>query len=250
VLYALTPRYSLYASYADIYQSAGPVRRSGGDLLRPADGVVIETGIKGAWREGLLNGTLAVYRIRQYGLPRFDASALPGSPFTPGCCYVPDASRTSKGVDAELSGTFAPGWLLGAGYTFNNNRDDNRAQLSRETPKHLMNLWVSGQLPGGLRRFTVGATLHAQSGNSKSGTVCPLVHGFPDCSAPLIFVDEQASYAVVDLRAGYQVDSHWRAAVSVGNLFDRSYLETVGFPNGDNWYGEPRTFLFRLDGRY
>jgi outer membrane receptor for ferric coprogen and ferric-rhodotorulic acid len=32
---------------------------------------------------------------------------------------VPDAVNKAKGVDAELSGRFAPGWLIGAGYTFN-----------------------------------------------------------------------------------------------------------------------------------
>ena len=37
---------------------------------------------------------------------------------------------------------------------------------------------------------------------------------------------------------------------SPGRVLDRSYLQTVGIPEGDNWYGEPRSFLLRLDGRY
>ena len=49
---------------------------------------------------------------------------------------------------------------------------------------------------------------------------------------------------------GYQIDSNWRAALSVSNVFDRVYYQTIGSPIGGNWYGEPRGLLFRLDAKY
>jgi outer membrane receptor for ferric coprogen and ferric-rhodotorulic acid len=119
-------------------------------------------------------------------------------------------------------------------------------RLSDETPRHLANLWLSGQLPGVLNRFAVGSTVHAQSSNSKSGTVCANA----ECSAIRDFKVEQGTYMVVDARTSYQVDAHWRAALSIVNVFDRRYLQTVALPSGGNWFGEPRGFLFRLDGRF
>jgi outer membrane receptor for ferric coprogen and ferric-rhodotorulic acid len=54
----------------------------------------------------------------------------------------------------------------------------------------------------------------------------------------------------LDLRAGYQVDSHWRVALRVNNVFDKVYYESIGDPTGNNWYGEPRNFLVRIDGNF
>jgi outer-membrane receptor for ferric coprogen and ferric-rhodotorulic acid len=55
---------------------------------------------------------------------------------------------------------------------------------------------------------------------------------------------------VINLRAGYQIDAHWRAALSVNNVFDRIYYQTIGIPTGNNWYGEPCGFVLRVDARY
>jgi outer membrane receptor for ferric coprogen and ferric-rhodotorulic acid len=38
--------------------------------------------------------------------------------------------------------------------------------------------------------------------------------------------------------------------LSVNNLLDRRYYQTVDATAGGNWYGEPRNFMLRLDGRY
>ena len=60
----------------------------------------------------------------------------------------------------------------------------------------------------------------------------------------------QGGYAIFDLRAGYQVDSHWRVALRVNNVFDKVYYESIGEPLGANWYGEPRNFSVRIDGNF
>jgi outer membrane receptor for ferric coprogen and ferric-rhodotorulic acid len=54
----------------------------------------------------------------------------------------------------------------------------------------------------------------------------------------------------VDLRTGFQINSHWQAAVSFNNVPDKNYHETLGTPQLHTWYGEPRSFILRVDGKY
>ena len=99
----------------------------------------------------------------------------------------------------------------------------------------------------------MGGNLQAQSSNFEAGYYCPQTDHFGFCTGPGLtghFKEVQGSYAFVNLRAAYQLNSHWHAALSVDNLLDRIYYQTIGAPSGDNWYGEPRGFLLRLDARY
>jgi len=250
--YDLNADYSLYASYADIYQTNGSVRKIGGAFLPPADGIDRELGIKGSWRNGALNGFVVVYDIEQRGLAvsDLDASMADQRQFSL-CCFLPDGTDRSRGVDTELNGALAPGWLIGAGYTFNINHGLNGGDLSSATPRHLLKLWSSTQLPGELERWTIGGSLQAQSSNFADSLICPQQDSVGRCLRPRQSVrDVQGAFAVINLRAGYQIDAHWRAALSVNNIFDRIYYQTIGTPQGGNWYGEPRGFVLRIDGKY
>jgi TonB-dependent siderophore receptor len=244
--YDLNAHYSLYASYADIYQTNNGQSEVGGAFLPPADGIDREVGLKGSWRNGALNGLVVLYDIEQRGLAVRD----PGTSFVE-CCFKPNGTNKSSGVDAELNGELAPGWLIGTGYTFNVNHAFAGGELSSATPRHLFRLWSSWQLPGEYQRWTIGGTVQAQSSNFEAGSLCARLDSFGNCLvSQQSFREVQGSYAVANLRAGYQIDAHWRAALSVNNVFDRIYYQTIGIPAGDNWYGEPRGFVLRVDGRY
>jgi hypothetical protein len=67
---------------------------------------------------------------------------------------------------------------------------------------------------------------------------------------PGLYQDTQDCYSFVTPRAGTQIHSQWRTALTVNNVFERSYYHTIAAPNGINRYGEPRSFLLRIDGRY
>ena len=246
VVYELSPTYSLYASYADIFKSVAVKRDlDKNESLRPADGVVIEGGIKSAWRGGDVNGAFALYRIKQSGLPEPDPRQ-PATGSSSRCCFLPSGAKRSEGVDLELAGTLAPNWLIGMGYSYNTNRDVDRGPLSDQTPRHLLKAWTSLTLPGTLSQWTIGGSLHAQSKVSTAGDSCPV-----SCEEPQIpYNIRQASYMTLTLRAGYDIDAHWRAAFTVGNVLDKRYYEAIYYPEWNNWYGEPRSVLFRLDGRY
>jgi outer-membrane receptor for ferric coprogen and ferric-rhodotorulic acid len=241
-MYDLTEHLSIYGSYADIFHSTG--FGPDGQQLRPIHGVDFEAGLKGAWRDQSLNGALVLYRIEQYSI-----GISTNGPFLPSGFGF--GINTSEGIDLELNGRLRPGWLIGSGYTYNINQSALGGSLSDWTPRHLLKLWTSRELPGALRRWTVGGDLQAQSANSTTGSYCPVVLGNGLCAtADRDFKVRQGSYAVVGLRAGYQIDSHWRAALSINNVFDRIYYQSLGTPQNSNWYGEPRNFLLRIDGHY
>jgi len=64
LVYDLNEQYSVYASYTDIFKPQN-YRAADSSLIEPVVGKNYEVGLKGAWFEGLLNGTLAVYRMNQ-----------------------------------------------------------------------------------------------------------------------------------------------------------------------------------------
>jgi outer membrane receptor for ferric coprogen and ferric-rhodotorulic acid len=245
VMFALNRRFSLYASYSDIYLSSAGRRLLDGPAVHPADGVNVEGGVKGEWGDAL-NGSLAVYKIDQRGLPAYDFNS---TPTLPGCCYLPSGRVKAKGVDLELNGSPVPGWLVSAGYTFNNNVSlipgDFPGLQRSQTPRHLLKVWTDRRLPGGLRDWSVGATVEARSSAFSSGLFCDPTQcsrGYRD------FKDVQRPFAVVSPRIEYEINPHWRVGLTVNNVFDRIYYQTIGAPLGGSWYGEPRNFRFRIDG--
>jgi outer-membrane receptor for ferric coprogen and ferric-rhodotorulic acid len=244
LMYAFDRQYSLYASYADIYRAQkGLTERAPGKWLEPQRGVNVEAGIKGEWRNGALNGTLALYRIEQSNNP---VTLSPPPVFVAGgshCCYT-GASSKSRGVDVEFNGELMTGWSIGAGYTYNVNESVTGGVLSTITPKHLLKAWTNARLPSAFRRWQMGGSLHAQSETTSDP--------FTFCSratrmcAPVVGV--QPAYAVLDLRAGFDVDRNWRVALSVNNVLDKTYYESID--TRQVWYGPPRNWMLRIDGKY
>jgi outer membrane receptor for ferric coprogen and ferric-rhodotorulic acid len=249
-VFTLNENYSVYASYSDIYRSNSGLVRSDESELSPSDGINMEIGFKGAWRDGALNGSLAMFKIVARGGALYDPDV---EPTTPECCYTANGRNVSKGVDLELSGRPVPEWVIGAGYTFNESEqmvpgDPIVLLLDQQTPKHLFKLWTNYTLPRG---WSAGGSLHAQGAMHNDSRDCPVLSASGFCRSGFQnFRKVQASYVIVSPRVGYRFDEHWEATLSIDNLFDRHYYESLGTTNGSNWYGEPRSFLIRLDGRF
>ncbi len=246
----LSDTYSLYASYADIYLSNMGLTRTDGSSISPSNGVNMEVGVKAAWKDSAVNGSLALFKIVERGIALFDPDS---EPTTPDCCYTASGRNESKGVDLELSGRPVPEWVIGAGYTFNQSRqvfpgDQLINPLYQLTPKHLFKLWTNYTLAGG---WSVGGSVRAQDDVHNDSRGCPDLSASGFCRSGFQdFRKTQGSYVIVSPRIGYQVDDHWQIALNVENLFDRRYYESVGSINGGNWFGEPRSFQVRLDGRF
>ncbi|MBS0422262.1 MAG: TonB-dependent siderophore receptor [Proteobacteria bacterium] len=245
LMYSFRGHYSLYASYADIYLAQGSaLEQSPGQFLGPIRGTNVEAGVKGEWRDGALNASLAAYRIEQSNLPI--ATTPPTNQITgaPKCCFDGESNH-SRGIDADISGQVLPGWHLGVGYSYNINESPTTHPLSTVTPRHLLKVWTNWRLPGDLRPWEIGGGLHAQSRTTTRYTaICIDAPNF--LCPPAVAVAQ--SYAVFDLRAAFNVDPHWRVALSVNNVLDKRYYESIDSFQG--WYGRPRNWLLRIDARY
>jgi outer-membrane receptor for ferric coprogen and ferric-rhodotorulic acid len=242
LLYRINERFSWYASYADVYQTLlGPPRTVEGEAIGPSHGTNIETGIKGAWRDGALNVSLAAYTIQQRHAPvRVEISPLPS------CCFV-SGNAHSRGIDLEADGELATGWLIGSGYTYNLNETADGSIPATSTPRHQLKIWTSKTLTGALSRWTVGGSLRAQTaarGSLLFNCDATLTTCVPTEAAG------QSAYAVLDLRAAFEIDANWEVALSVNNVLDKDYYLSQNTPELNVWYGEPRNFMLRFDARY
>lgn len=244
LMYRINDHFSWYTSYADVYlsQRGDPVR-SDELALGPMHGVNLESGIKGAWRDGALNASLAVYQIAQRHVP-VQVESVPGPVPGPACCYVSGTSH-SRGVELQIDGEAASGWLIGGGYTYNQNKTADGGIPSTSTPRHLFKLWTSTILPGAYSQWTVGGSLRAQTAARGSG-----VFFCNSQSCPLGEVRGQKPYAVMDLRAGFDVNRNWQVALSLNNVLDKRYYLSQNSPDTTVWYGEPRNFMLRIDAKY
>lgn len=252
VTYDLSRHYSVYASYADIYGPPQPnLRQANGSPFDAAlDGVNLEAGLKGAWYGGLLNGSVAVFKVRQSGL----ALQASSSSSIANCCFVSGTNR-SEGFELELNGRLARGWQVGFGYTFDVNHQASlpgtaSQALQTQTPKHLLKFWTNYRLPGDWSRWSVGGDLHAQSSSYENGLVCD---GPTDpvggCLGEMTnYHVTQGFYTVVGLRVAYAFSPNWQLAVNLNNVFDRVYYQTSGTPISGSWYGAPRNVMVSLHG--
>jgi outer-membrane receptor for ferric coprogen and ferric-rhodotorulic acid len=245
LLYRLNPYLSWYASYADIYLSQGaPLMRLDGKPLGSQHGITFESGIKCAWRDGALNGSLALYRIEQRGVPLpmgATNSALDD------CCYTSGAGR-SRGAEFEVDGQLAPGWLIGSGYTFNLDKTGEAGPdnyPNEATPHHLLKIWTSAKLPGAFSRWTTGGNLRAQT--AAPGVLAYYCNAQLQNCAPGMDVGTRP-YAVFDLREGFKVDRNWQVALTVNNVLDKHYYLSQNA--GSLWWGDPRNFMLRIDAKY
>ncbi|MGQ0618831.1 MAG: TonB-dependent siderophore receptor [Panacagrimonas sp.] len=243
--YAVDARWSLYASWADVYENQGS-RTAKGGRVDPVISSSYETGLKFTSTDGGLNGLLALYRIEQRDFVR----QVSGEPFAD-CCYDNGSNerRISEGLDAELSGALRPGWQLIASYNYGRNRlsgsdsADPGERFDSTTPRHLFKLWSVWQPRSETwQRLRLGGGLRAQSRASYSDI---------DISETENLERSQGSYAVADALVGWHFDSRWNASLHVRNIFDRTYYTTFD-PNNlsANLYGEPRSLLLTLRATY
>lgn len=242
----VSEHWSLYTSYAEIYQPQTAYKSLSSSPLDPIEGETYEFGTKGELFDGRLNISSAVYYTK-----RLNEAVSMGNGF-----YEASGEAISKGLDSEISGELAPGWQALVGYTLNfneqrvgNNTGNNGKPTSSQTPKHLFKLFTTYQLPGGFERWKVGVGATIQSDSYKSGTVQQrLPNG--GLSSAEAYSFEQAGYAVWNSLVEYQIDSHWSAQVNANNLFDKTYYQTVDSTAGGNWYGAPRNYMLTLRGTF
>ncbi|ENO87169.1 TonB-dependent siderophore receptor [Thauera linaloolentis] len=242
-VYALTPQWSVYASYADIFQPQS-VTDVNFQVLKPIVGTNYEAGIKGELFDGALNASLAVYRIDQEnrGVLDYDAPRICGSTGAEWCSRAAGEVR-SEGFDLEAHGHLTKDWQISGGYTYNRNKylenDTTPAQVGKPfnwDPKHILRVWSDWQLPGGLSQWRIGAGVNYLSKQE-----------YPLTTTQIVTL--QDGYSIWNARVAYQIDKNWSAALNIDNLFDKHYYSYIR-NYSTNYVGAPRNFLLTVRGSF
>lgn len=232
----LNSQWSLYGSYAQVFQPQSQLTREG-KPLDPVTGTNYEAGVKGELADGALNVSLAVFQIQQKNRAQQD----PAWPCVGNnCYYISGGEVRSRGIEAEASGQITLHWSVAGGYTYNTSKYvkdavSNGQAYASFTPKHIFRVWTNYALPVLDRRLSVGAGVQMQS-------------GYTTVSGPVTL--RQGGVTLVDLRAAYRVDKHLTVALNLNNVFDRGYYQSLSGTSWNNRYGEPRNAMLTLRAQY
>lgn len=245
LLYDITPEYTVYASYTDIFnpQSVRDVSRK---YLEPVVGSNYEVGLKGSLLNERLNLAAAYFWSTQDNVAELDNAAKP-DPITREQFYTSGGKGSKvQGFEAEVSGEVMQDWNLTAGYSYTHSLNGDKQRSNTNVPLNMLKVSTSYRLPGEWRGLTVGGAVNWQSdfyqfADRPSGGRD--TEGYLNTERAKI---TQQAYTVVNLMSRYQFDEHVSASLNVNNLFDKKYYERVGFYNGVYW-GDPRAITLALD---
>lgn len=232
LIYALTPQWSAYASYAGVFQPQTN-RNAANEVLKPITGDSLEAGVKGELLDGKVNTSLALFRYEQKDRAVTDYAA--GFACDGWYCSRASGKVRAQGLESEVSGEVAPGLQLSAGYAYTTTKylddPDNKGQVfSTWTPKHMLRLWSSYTLPADWNKVSIGAGLTTQSHTVDYARTFD-VGGFSLWSA----------------RLAWQASPQVSLAVNVNNLFDKRYvIPSYNDTGGNNHFGDPRNMQVTL----
>ena len=224
--WAFDGHHSLYASYGGIYNPQYQLDESG-KVLDPVKGSNTELGVKGEWMDGRLNGSFAVFRVKQDNL-----AEAGGFNTTVGTWYRA-IDATSTGFELDVGGMLAPGWELNGGYTQMRIEGPDGSAVRTYVPRKTLRVTTSYRLPA-LKALKLGTSVKWQSDYERTdGTV----------------KTSQASYALLDLAATYEFTRQLSLTAKVENVTDKRYLNSLMWPN-QSFYGAPRNGSLALKWTY
>ena len=231
LVYEFMPKWTLYGSYADVFEPQSAFDRNG-NPLGPVSGTQLEAGIKTNIISDSFLLTIAAYRIRQSNRAVTDPVDVNFS--------ISSGLVEGKGFEIELNGKITPQWSISGGYNYNRNRvlsDTDPAlegtQFTPVIPKHSVKLFTDydfeyGTALGGL---SLGGAI-TWNGRQRGNGVT------------------QGSYFVADVRAGYDVTEQVNVSVNLNNLFDKKYYAEIRDRRFSNWYGAPRSAFATVRVKY
>ena len=244
LIYDVDNNHSLYVSYTDIFepQDSIDINRK---VLKPILGKNYEIGVKGEYFDGSLNANIAIFQIDQANRAKRLTDQSVCSTFPGTSCYEATGLIRSQGIDMEIQGEMAPGWQIGAGYTYSHVeyvKDANASRIGQRTdtgiPEHIFKINTTYRLPGDLDKWRVGAGLTYQS----------KIYYNLDTGSNIVR-NQQKAYALANMMVSYDPMDHMSIQAHVNNLFDTTYYAAIA--DSINYgslemYGEPRNFMLTL----
>lgn len=230
LVYDLNQTYSLYASYAEVFQPHNARTRDiNGGMLEPLQGEQWETGIKGEYLDGALAASFALFQVEEENRAIADINDPDGN------ASVAGGKARSRGFETELNGQLTTDWTLNANYTYTHKEYLNSTDTVKIfTPKHILRVWTRYQLPGELQRWNLQAAMNAVS--KTYNTITPLG------DAKL----QQSGYTLFDAGFGYQITPQLSADMLVTNLTDKKYYQRINTMQDGNIWGDPRAATLTL----
>ncbi|MEE7565778.1 TonB-dependent siderophore receptor, partial [Xanthomonas sp. Kuri4-3] len=227
-VYSFAPDYALYGSYAEIFNPQTEVDADN-HVLAPVTGSNAEMGIKGQWRDGRVNGSLAFFRAKQNHL----ADDATYSTAISGYYYTP-VNATSTGFEADLAGQVGEHLQLSAGYTQLSLKDDAGENALTYVPRRTVKLAASYRLPQ-WEPLRVGASLRVQDASYRAQDNAD-------------GVTRQPGYAVLGLMSGYDFSPRLGATLNLNNVTDRKYVGSLKWDQG--YYAAGRNWWLALNYRF
>jgi len=237
LVYELNSVYSLYASYAEVFQPHNARTRDiNGRMLTPLEGEQWETGIKGEYLDGALTASLALFQVEEQNRATPDLNSVRAS--------IAGGKARSRGYEMELSGKLTEDWTLNANYTYTHKIHRSEETTELYTPKHILRIWTHYQLPGEWQRWSLQGGMNTVS-NAYTRTTNPNpAAGIKDVKL------EQGGYTLFDAGVGYQITPQLSADVLVTNLTDKKYYQRINNPIDGNIWGDPRAATLTLRAKF
>lgn len=239
VVYELGKNYSVYGSYTSIYNPQNYQDRNG-DFIDPTQGRNLEAGIKGAFLDGRVQASAALFRVRQDNVATADAGYM--VPGTATQAYTGARGVTSKGVELELSGELRRGWNLAFNASHFEAEDANGDAYKKDSPATVIRVFTTYQLPNDWRRLTVGGGANWQS---RSSNPTGVYYNSPAGVGEY----HQGAYTLASLMARYQITPQVALQLNVDNLFDKWHYTSVNFNEQIIW-GAPRSYRATLSYKF
>lgn len=229
IVHDLNDTWALYASYTKIFNpQVDRFRDINNNPLDPEEGISYETGVKASFYEGRLNANLSLYRAD------LDNKAIWYSANGRTVYDTADGTET-QGVELEINGELAEGWQLGAGYSYNEIKDQNDDRLMTTIPQHIVKTFSTYRLLGALNKITIGGGIDWMSNRQTRGV-------------------QLGSYALASVMGRYEINESLSVSANINNLFDKEYLQdfnpTPAAGAGIAAYGPPRNFMVSLQYTY
>jgi outer membrane receptor for ferric coprogen and ferric-rhodotorulic acid len=240
LVYDIDKTYSVYASYTDIFQPQNTLDLAG-RTLDPIEGKNYEAGVKGEFLDGRVNGSLALFQVKQNNLAQAVDQIDRGGPLGPETYYTATEGAKSEGFEFDLSGELARGWSASAGYTQFRIKDASGNNINTIYPHRLLRLFTTYRLPGAWDKLSIGGGVNWEG---ETYTIVP--NAPPNTNGGRV---AQASFALVNLMARYEFSRELSAQLNVNNLFDKKHFGLSAAYEGVN-YQAPRGASLTLRYRF
>lgn len=239
LLYRLRDDVSLFGHWAESFepQAIGSQDTRRGGPFDPAEGSIIEAGVRTALLEGRVQSSASVYRIERTNILQTDPLGDIGGDGLDDLIAVGEVE--SEGFELDISADLTPNWVATLSYGYNEARITEDAGTSgirnsvgdrfANAPEQQFGFWTRYQIPDWNLAVAFGGD-YVSARQSLSG-------------------QRVKPYTVYDASLIYE-RADWRVLLRVDNLFDKSYAASGFISRTGHFPGEPRSAFVEIGRRW